>query len=118
VEPERKSVTRQRFDKHVPEAKNRHGIIHLLGNGSVSTFPLQRINQNNRGTVCDDDLRVYSCRLEVSPVWIVQSFRIRKGVQCVSSDSSFVIRHSGREDTRSPVRNGESLKTVIDCELI
>jgi hypothetical protein len=28
----------------------------------------------------------------------------------VSSDSLFVIRHSGEEDTRSPVRNGASLR--------
>jgi hypothetical protein len=46
--------------------------------------------------------------------------RLSKGVQCVSSDSPFGIRHSGREDTRSPVRNGASLShcswaVTIDC---
>jgi hypothetical protein len=41
----------------------------LLSNGSVSTFPWQRLNpekQNNRGTVRHGDL--YSVRLEVSSV--------------------------------------------------
>jgi hypothetical protein len=28
-------------------AMNRHGIIRLLGNGSVSTFPWKRVKQNN-----------------------------------------------------------------------
>jgi hypothetical protein len=34
-----------------------------------------------------------------------------------SSDSSFVIRHSGREDTRSPVRYGASLRQslILSC---
>jgi hypothetical protein len=31
-----------------------------------------------------------------------------KAIQYVGSDSWFVIRHSGREDARSPVRNGAS----------
>jgi hypothetical protein len=34
----------------------------------------------------------------------------------VSRDSSFVIRHSGREDTRGPV--GMERVLVIDCELL
>jgi hypothetical protein len=48
MDPEWKYVVRQRFVEHVPDARRRHGIIYLLGNGSVSTFPWQRIKQNNR----------------------------------------------------------------------
>jgi hypothetical protein len=72
----------------------------LLGNGSVSTFPRQRIESNTR-TGGDGDL--YSIRLEVSSVQL-SSF---------GKDSSFVIRHSGREDTRNPVRNGASLRQSL-----
>jgi hypothetical protein len=31
-----------------------------------------------------------------------------KAVQCMTGDSSLVIRQSGREDARGPVRNGGS----------
>jgi hypothetical protein len=79
----------------------------LLGNGSVSMFMLQQINterQNNRGTVIHGDL--YSVHLEVSSVQMT-----------VSSDFSFVIRHSITEDTHSPVRNGVSLGQpwIVSC---
>jgi hypothetical protein len=49
----------------------------------------------------------YSICLEVSSV--------KKS--SVAGDSSFVIRHSGREDTRSPVRNGASLRQslIVSC---
>jgi hypothetical protein len=38
-------------------------------------------------------------------------------VQCVSSDSSFVIRRTGREDSRGPARNGASCKQslIVSC---
>jgi hypothetical protein len=105
VKPERKSIASQRLAKHVPAATNKHGIWTLVGNGSVSTFALQRIStkkkQNNRGTVRHGDL--YSVRLEVSSVQ----------ESSVARDSSFAIRHSRREDTRSPVRNGASLRQPL-----
>jgi hypothetical protein len=59
--------------------------------------------ENNRGTVWDGDL--YSVHLEVSSVHEIPV-----------AGGSFVIRHSGREDTHTPVRNGASLKTVINHE--
>jgi hypothetical protein len=51
--------------------------------------------------VRDGDL--YSVLLEVSSVQ----------ESSVASDSLLVIRHSGREDTRSPVRNGVSLRQSL-----
>jgi hypothetical protein len=39
--------------------------------------------------------------------------RLSEGVQCVNSDSSFVIRHSGREGTRGPERNGASRRQLL-----
>jgi hypothetical protein len=42
VEPGRTSTAEQRFGNHVPAATNSNERVHLLGNGSVSTFPWQR----------------------------------------------------------------------------
>jgi hypothetical protein len=62
----------------------------LLGNGSVRTFLGKRID-----SVTEELFEMV--RLEISSVQ----------ENSVGSDSSLLIRHSGREGTRSPVRNGE-----------
>jgi hypothetical protein len=39
MEPERMPIAEERFGNHVPAAKNSNERVHLLGNGSISTFP-------------------------------------------------------------------------------
>jgi hypothetical protein len=63
----------------------------------MTNISWQRIKQSNTGTVGGNSLS--SVRPEV----------IKGEFTSVASDSSFVIRQSGREDTRSPVRNGVTL---------
>jgi hypothetical protein len=46
VEPERMSISEQRFGNYVLAATNSNERVHMLGNGSISTFPLQRIATN------------------------------------------------------------------------
>jgi hypothetical protein len=42
---------------------------------------------------------------------------IKEEFSSVACDSSFVFGHSGREDTRSPVRNGAGLRQslIVSC---
>jgi hypothetical protein len=78
----------------------------LLVNGSPKiNFVVTDERVNKRGFIWDGDL--YSLHLEVSSVQEIS----------VGRDSPFGIRHSGREDTRSPVRNGASLKQplIVSC---
>jgi hypothetical protein len=42
VEPQRTSIAEQQFGNHVPATTNSNERVHLLGNGSVSTFPWQQ----------------------------------------------------------------------------
>jgi hypothetical protein len=79
---------------HVPEGtKSRNSPLLVNGSPKIG-FVATDETENNRGAVLDGNL--YSVCLEVSSVQEI----------LVTRDSSFVIRHSGRKDTRSPVRNG------------
>jgi hypothetical protein len=89
----------------------------LLSNGSVSTFPWQRITQSNTRTV---EMVIYirfAWKLvqsrRVQSQEILHSTFVRVFSDSVSSDSSFVIRHNGREDISSLVRNGGSLRQSL-----
>jgi hypothetical protein len=79
-------------------SRSNRGIRPLLGNGSVSTFQLQRINtekQNKRETVRHGDL--YSFRPEVIKelVQFIQEWsQDSTRMESVSSEPSFGIRHS------------------------
>jgi hypothetical protein len=115
----------------------------LLGNGSVSTFPWKRIDaeqsiagqrlgkhvpasmnrSSNRWTIRHSDLRVYSVHPEVikessfvNSVGVIRKTVVGQGSRSRTSDR-FVdqnqVSHSGREDTRSPVRNGASLRQQL-----
>jgi hypothetical protein len=94
------TVARQRFVKHIHEVTQSTVGTPLLGSRLLGTFPSNGQNTNNN--------RVMHELLELV-------IYIRFAWKLVQSQ---VIRRSGREDTRSPVRNEASLKTVTDCELL
>lgn len=90
------SVTRSCCDGYAGKYESfAMGLTHVL---------CQRMKQSNTLTAGGSDM--LSVRLEV----------MKGKFNLVAMDSLFVIRHSGREDTRL-VRNGANRMTVIDCEL-
>jgi hypothetical protein len=62
--------------------------------------------------------RSYTCKREEIQSSDRRHSRQFKAVQCVSSGSSFGIRHSGREYARGPARNGASLRMplTVSCD--
>jgi hypothetical protein len=82
----------------------------LLSNRLLRFVATDRTNSNRKSELFEvvidirDDWRLIRSRRSQSRE--IRHTDVVQGVQCLNNDSSFVIRHSGREDARGPVRNG------------
>jgi hypothetical protein len=114
------TVVRQRIGKPIPEVTLSTVGSPLLGSRSVGTFRSNGQNTNNSRGIHE----LFEVVVFILFAWklvqsqgILHSAFVRKFNDSVCSDSSFVFRHSRREDTRSPVRNGASLRQslIVSC---